>query len=154
MLGAAGLPQYEISNFARPGFECAHHVSCWSGGTYLGLGPSAASHAGGVRWQNVSDIEAYVARVEADGAPPRDLDPLTPALQAAERLLLGLRMNRGVDAGTARGYGPLLSRLAAEGLLETSDGRWRLTARGRDLADGVAREILAENELTPGAFQA
>ena len=56
----AGFVHYEISNFARPGFECLHNLNYWHGGEYLGLGPAAASHLDGKRFKNKNDLDAYL----------------------------------------------------------------------------------------------
>ena len=59
VLGAAGLVDYEVSNFARPGFESQHNLGYWRGEDYLGLGPSACSTIGELRWKNLPDTRAY-----------------------------------------------------------------------------------------------
>ena len=64
----AGLEQYEISNFARTGFESRHNLSCWSGDTYLGVGLSAHSYDGGKRSWNTRNLNAYLERIQRGGA--------------------------------------------------------------------------------------
>ncbi len=71
LLGAAGLVDYEISNFARPGCESRHNLAYWRGADYLGLGPSACSTIGARRWKNVPDTTAYQARI-GRGEPVRE----------------------------------------------------------------------------------
>ena len=142
VLTAAGYGRYEISNYAKPGFECRHHCACWRGGEYLGIGPAAASHVGLERWTNLPDLERYLAALERNSPSPRERDPLTPALKNLERLVFGLRMAEGVSAETAAGSEPMLQRLKAEGLVDSCERRWRLTSRGRQLADYVAVELM------------
>lgn len=142
VLTAAGYARYEISNYARPGFECRHHCACWRGGEYLGLGPAAASHAGLARWTNRPDLSAYLEALEQGKLPPRESDPLNPALKALERIVFGLRMAEGISAETAGHYESVLRDLERKGLTVFSGTRWSLTARGRQVADAVAVELL------------
>jgi len=140
--GQAGFGRYEISNYAQSGFECRHNVACWRGEEYVGLGPAAASHVGLKRWTNRPRVSAYLAAVEAGKNPPRDVERLTPALKRQERVIFGLRMAEGIAADMASEYKHALERLQADGLVDLRAGRWQLTARGRNLADYVAVELM------------
>ena len=151
VLASGGLQQYEISNYARPGCECRHNVSCWRGGNYLGLGCAAASRVGRRRWTNKPDLDAYIS---SPCPPPRVEEVLSSLTDATERLIFGLRMNEGIDLDAILGVTGLvdssqafvwrraLDRLAGEGLLEAIPPRWRLTRRGQSLADHVAVELM------------
>ncbi len=141
-LTSAGYLRYEISNYARPGFECRHHCAAWRGGEYLGLGPAAASHVGLERWTNRPDLAAYLAALEQGRQPPRECDHLTPAVKAMERVIFGLRMAEGVSAETAGHCASALRNLEREGMTVFRAGRWALTPRGRQVADAVAVELL------------
>ena len=153
-LESAGFRRYEISNYAKPGFECRHNLSCWRGCNYIGLGCAAASRVGGRRWTNGADVPAYIDAVRAGDDPPRDEEILTPATDVAERLVFGLRMAEGVDldailrdaawkdAGGIARWKRDLDRLAADGLVARAGNRWMLTSRGRELADHVAVELM------------
>lgn len=140
--GRAGFGRYEISNYAQSGFECRHNVACWRGEEYIGLGPAAASHVGLKRWTNRANVNAYLAAIEAGSNPPRDVEVLTPALKRQEQVIFGLRMAEGVAADIASEYQHALNSLRADGLVDLRDGRWALTARGRNLADYVAVELM------------
>lgn len=141
-LTRSGFTRYEISNYARSGFECRHNLACWRGEEYIGLGPAAASHVGFKRWTNHPDVRAYLAALEAGHNPPRDVEVLTPALKRQEQVIFGLRMAEGVAASIASEYKSALDALRADGLVDLRDGRWQLTARGRNLADYVAVELM------------
>jgi oxygen-independent coproporphyrinogen-3 oxidase len=161
-LAAAGYRRYEISNHARPGHEARHNRLYWSGDEVLGLGPGAHSHLrrgrGGWRHSNPDDVDAWLRRWRdgqaqaLDGLPRVDERLPLPAY-ARERLFLGLRdLLAGVDVdallqdcGVARwpGLRATLDALRARELLRGQGGRWVLSPRGRDLADAVARIILA-----------
>ena len=91
ILGGAGLPRYEISNYARPGFESRHNSNVWHGQTYLGLGlgPAACSFDGTDRWTQASGLRAWL-----DDAPP-EFDRIPRQARLGEILMMGLRTVRG-----------------------------------------------------------
>jgi oxygen-independent coproporphyrinogen-3 oxidase len=152
VLENAGFGRYEISNYARPGRECQHHLACWRGARYLGLGPAAASHVGLRRWTNAPDVERYAERLEKGLEPECESETLTPAVKASERLIFGLRMAEGVDleAIAAEAGAPdvklkweqTLNALAGRGWARMAGNRWALTRAGMDFADAVAVELL------------
>ncbi len=138
VLGAAGLVDYEISNFALPGFESRHNLAYWRGADYLGLGPSACSTVGGLRWRNVPDTRAYAERIARGESARGEIETLDAATRAKERIMFGLRMREGVLRAEFGGAERQLGQLAAHGLAFEEGGRVRLTARGQLVADSVA----------------
>ncbi|WP_309382671.1 radical SAM family heme chaperone HemW [Cerasicoccus frondis] len=155
-LGAAGYPQYEVSNFAKPGRECAHNLSTWRMGQWRGVGPSAASQWDGNRWSNPSDLNAWLGGLEnhsPEALPSTAVDvvSLNPELVAADALIFGLRLNEGVNLAALRqrfpsadwgNYEALWRELLSEGVVEQIGGQLRLTDAGRLLADAVGGRIL------------
>jgi len=156
-LGAAGLGQYEISNFCRPGFASRHNLRYWQRRPYLGLGLDAssmlraASSQGFVlRSTTTDDLAAYLL-----ASTPVETTWLSPEQQHEEAWFLGLRMNAGLDvAALMQEFGRALlspaleaaGRLVEAGLL-TSDGKTiRLTAQGQLLSNDAFQEFL---ELSP-----
>ncbi|MBV9127684.1 MAG: radical SAM family heme chaperone HemW [Verrucomicrobia bacterium] len=139
-LQAAGYAAYEISNFARPGRECAHNLAYWQGADYLGLGPSAFSTIGERRWAGVRDTAAYVARIAAGESAADFREHVPPATRLAESIAFGLRTNRGVALETLTPWRDDVAAHQEHGLLATSaDGRRvLLTRKGRLVADAVA----------------
>lgn len=144
-LGAAGLPRYEVSNYARPGQECRHNLDVWHGLPFLGAGPAACWFDGCRRWSNGENLAAWAA-----GAPPQE-DALPPERRAAEILGTGLRTRAGWDRAEFRhrtGFdylelrGPVLRQLAADGLLEIAPNHLRPRPHALLLADYLARELL------------
>jgi len=152
-LDAAGVAQYEISNFARPGFESRHNLKYWTRRPYLGFGVDAhsmlTSHmadAEGVRFSTADVLEKYVA-----GSPlQRTAVARTSALE--EAFFLGLRLNRGVDLREVAGMfeqsavdsvRPAITDLAGLGLLEIDGDVVRLTSRGRLLSNEVFQAFIA-----------
>ncbi len=146
-LEAAGLPQYEISNFARPGFESRHNLAYWTFVPYLGLGPSAHSYLAPRRFSNVAETGEYVSRILAGGEAKGMEETLTPEQQALERLFLGLRLAGGVEESLVA-PGAELEALLAERLLERRAGRLALTRRGRVLCDAVTARLTATLALS------
>jgi len=135
-LARAGIPRYEISNFARPGFESHHNLKYWRREPYLGFGADAHSFDGKWRWQNPESMEEYLRGIK----PER-----TPADASAEPFFLGLRLDRGIDRGIDAdwsAYKPVVERFIRDGLLETSGNVLRLTRRGVLLSNEVFAEFL------------
>ena len=138
VLGSAELIDYEISNFALPGFESRHNLAYWRGADYLGLGPSACSPIDGRRWRNVPDTRVYAERVARDELVRGELEELDPATRAKERIMFGLRMREGVARMEFADDAKRLQELAEQGLAFEANGRVRLTPRGQLVADSVA----------------
>jgi len=138
MLGSAGFVDYEISNFARPGFESQHNLGYWRGADYLGLGPSACSTVGGRRWRNVPDSRVYAKRIARGESVRGELEDLDPATRAKERIMFGLRMREGVARAEFGEDAARLTELATHGLAFEEGGRVRLTPQGKLVADSVA----------------
>jgi oxygen-independent coproporphyrinogen-3 oxidase len=121
---------YEISNFARAGYESRHNRGYWEGAPYLGFGPGAHSFSGDERWQNVPNVREWLARDDVVFSR----ETLSPEQKRIERLLLGLRQDTGI----------LLDRIpeGLEAFLERENGRVRLTRAGRAVADSVIARLL------------
>lgn len=98
-LERASLHQYEVSNFAKEGFECRHNINYWQAGNYIGLGASAHSHRDGHRYWNASEVESYIAMIRDRGNATTGEERLKPPQRLLEGLLIGLRMTKGVDVG-------------------------------------------------------
>jgi putative oxygen-independent coproporphyrinogen III oxidase len=128
LLREAGFGHYEVSNWARPGFECVHNLGYWERRPYVGLGAGAHSYRENHRWWNVRPPEEYLARVEAGELPIGGDERLEPGDAYLEEVFLRLRILEGVpaswvDAGKAD---PFLE----SGLLEDRDGSLVPTERG------------------------
>ena len=150
-LAEVGIPAYEVSNFAAAGEACQHNLNYWTGGSYLGLGPSAASHVAGVRWKNRPHLGEWEAAVDGGSLPVADVEILSPAQRAGELAMLMLRLEDGLqfDAAERRlgfdvrlQFKAVIPRLEKLGFVRVDSGSVRLTRRGLDVADGVAAEFL------------
>lgn len=143
LLGAAGLENYEISNWSRPGAECRHNLAYWHGDDWWGVGPGAHSHVGGVRWWNVRHPARYSAALGAGRSPAEAREVLSPAERHEEAVMLGLRLSQGLPLVelSAAEQARVSAFLDAE-LITADEGLLTLTVPGRLLADHVIRGIL------------
>lgn len=148
-LREAGLLQYEISNYARPGMQCRHNYGYWTRKEYLGLGTGAASLLGEVRYLNETELSKYLE----DPLAGRSAQPLSKKDQMEEFLFLGLRTTRGVKRKEFREcfgeemdglWKAVIGKNVADGLLEDDGEGIRLTARGMDLGNYVSAQFLLE----------
>ncbi len=141
---AAGLPWYELSNWAEPGQECRHNVAYWRGDDWWGAGPGAHSHVAGTRWWNVKHPAAYVERLRAGQSPAVGREVLDADTRAVEEILLGVRMAQGLRVAdlTPAQQGEV-DVLVSDGLGSVTGGRFRLTRSGRLLADAVVRRLVS-----------
>ena len=154
-LQRAGLPQYEISNFAKPGYESRHNLRYWLTKPYIGFGPGAHSDFGGRRYSFVRDLDRYIDGV-LRGGTIIDSEELIPQRErGGEYLMLRLRTARGIEEWEYRGtyfmdFAPLERRLEefqAQGWArKTEEGRWRLTPRGFLVSNQLIGDLLERQE--------
>lgn len=158
VLMEAGYHWYEVSNFAKPGYECRHNIGYWKRADYLGIGIGAASLIDNVRYANVRDLEEYCKECESLWEELNirktlcsSTEPVTREEQMEEFMFLGLRMTEGVSRaefeqhfGTTieAVYGDVLRHLQKEGLLVKQEGRICLTERGMDVNNYVVEQFM------------
>lgn len=142
-LDEAGFSRYEISNYAKADHDCRHNLLYWTGGEYLGLGPSAQSYLHGIRFGNVANLKAYVACLNDNRLPITDRTILSASERQRDALVFGLRLLRGVPQETIMGAEreDRIDELIAKGLLDADHDRVRLTHLGRRYADTVAQQL-------------
>jgi oxygen-independent coproporphyrinogen-3 oxidase len=139
-LESNGFHHYEISNYAKPGFECLHNQQYWSRRTYLGLGPSAHSFDGQRRGWNISDVEQYMDHLRQNKSPVEAWEKLSESDLALEKTALGLRTDKGILIGKQISE-EQAKQLCREGLAERKKDRLILTPRGFLLADEIAVQV-------------
>jgi len=149
---SAGYGQYEISNWAKPGFESRHNLKYWRREPYLGFGAGAHSFAGTQRWANRHDAAAYVAAISEGKSAIESVDTVTLALALEEEFFLGLRQLSGINLGRIeRQYGVSLSEkveeLAARGMVEKSGEILRLPAGKLSISNEVIVELLRSAQI-------
>nr|WP_240353748.1 radical SAM family heme chaperone HemW [Cohnella algarum] len=149
-LGAAGYDHYEISNFARPGFESKHNSVYWRNEPYYGLGAGAHGYARGIRHMNIKGVQPYI-EAAARALPRLTTDPVSVREAMEDFMMVGLRLRQGVrraDFAAQFGgtepedvFGEVLTKLQSQGLLEPfGEGEaagYRLTERGVPLGNEV-----------------
>jgi oxygen-independent coproporphyrinogen-3 oxidase len=141
-LEEAGYQHYEISNYARPGFESVHNRAYWHGEDYLGIGPSAVSTIGMQRWQNVCDYRVYIDRALSGQSPRESSENLTDEMKRTERIALRLRTREGISASDLKDFGQNIDQLITLKLLQKSNDNFLLTRKGKTLADSVTEAFL------------
>jgi len=137
-LSKRGFEHYEISNFARPGFRSRHNLKYWLGHDAIGIGPSAHGRFRGWMTANPASVEDWSERVRGGGTPCEIRVPVTPEMEAEDRVIFGLRLSGGLDpeepGALERVLGPGLSdrmrRLTETGHAEWDDRGFRLTLEG------------------------
>jgi oxygen-independent coproporphyrinogen-3 oxidase len=152
VLGAAGWEGYEVSSFAAaPRHRSRHNRKYWDHTPYLGLGPSAHSFDGRMRWWNLSKLRLWAEALGAGRSPVAGEERLDDEALFVEAVMLGLRTSAGIDLGALRRRlgaaiaavdGAAVDRLVAAGRLVRTGDRLRPTPRGMAVADGMVRAIL------------
>ena len=152
MLEKNGFEMYEISNYARPGFESKHNLNYWNCGEYLGFGTSAASHINNARYTNTSDVKKYIEKISNNTPVISEKEELDKLANMKEYVLLGLRLKKGIDVSKFKQkfggsiftfFKSEIDKHVSNGLLCFSKdpggniSNVLLTAKGRDLANIV-----------------
>lgn len=170
ILTKAGYQHYEISNYARPGFECRHNIGYWKRKDYLGLGLGASSCMDNVRYSNLRSLDSYIEetkhiqklRLQSDESTLMEYatnlhetaDAITRIAQMEEFMFLGLRMTDGIaraEFASTFGmqieaiYNDVLPTLIAQELVEQKAGQIRLTKRGTDISNYVLAQFLLDS---------
>ena len=152
-LTANGYNQYEISNFARPGYESVHNSSYWENIEYYGLGAGAHGYIDGVRYANQGALKFYIDSMLEKGHARREEHTVTDKEKIEEEMFLGLRLLKGVDLNTfEEKYGKRAEKIFKEvidknikiGYLEIDDNKMRLTRKGLFYGNEVFSEFLLD----------
>ncbi len=161
LLDSLGFSRYEISNFAREGYECRHNLNYWHNGEYAGFGPAAHSAmrlSGWTRWSNIEDTSAYVGLLSEGTLPVFKREEIPVREEMFETVMTGLRLTEGIpadafcrrfgsDPGTA--YRKAVKKALDEGLLDREayrKGVLKATEEGLDLLNRVLGIFLDEND--------
>ena len=153
-LERAGYPQYEISNFAKPGFASRHNLRYWLTQPYIGFGPGAHSDFGGRRYSFVQDLDAYIQGVLQGGDIIDESEIIPKRERCGEYLMLRLRTVQGINEQEYRStyfmdFAPLqawLEQFRAQGWAEQTDGRWHFTPKGFLLSNQLIGDLLERQE--------
>ncbi len=140
-LAGLGIHRYEISNFAKPGYQSRHNLKYWTGEPYAGFGLDAHSFNGGTRRGNVDDLNLYLDRMEAEQSPAGEASTVDAE---EERFFVGLRLARGIQPteGEWRRFRDPIEQSIRDGLLEREGGWLRLTPRGFLVSNEVFQNFI------------
>jgi len=146
-LKTAGYLQYEISNWAKPGFESRHNQKYWRREPYLGLGAGAHAFSGSQRWANRHDAAAYVAAISEGKSAVETVDEVTSSMALEEELFLGLRQSEGINLRRIEGqygirFGEKVAQLAAAGMLEMQGDILRVSSEKLTVSNEIIVELL------------
>ena len=151
LCGQAGLRRYEISNFARPGYECRHNLTYWMNEEYLAVGAAAVSYTAGRRQGRLAEPECYCAAIAKGEKAIAWSEQLPSEAAFRETMVMGLRLNAGVELARLRRrfdidaltyYHGALTKLMAARFIQHADGHLRLTDAGRLIANQVLAELV------------
>ncbi len=151
-LQSAGYEHYEISNYAKPGYECQHNLNYWNNGEYLGLGAGASSYLNGERFKNINLPSRYIREVQVGGTAVESTERLEPLHAMGETIMLGLRQLKGISIENFENrfqvsfntvYGKVLAPLLEERLITLNQNRMALSRKGLFIADSVILKFLA-----------
>ncbi|PKR85125.1 radical SAM family heme chaperone HemW [Heyndrickxia camelliae] len=146
-----GLHQYEISNFAKPGYESKHNLVYWDNEEYFGFGAGAHSYVEQVRKSNFGPVKKYIHHLDKEELPIFEQHKLTKQEMMEEEMFLGLRKNNGVslslfkekyEENVLNVFGDAISEMVERKLLEIVDNRIKLTKEGRFLGNEVFQSFL------------
>lgn len=149
-LEKSGYPNYEVSNHAKPGFECRHNLNYWTGVEYLGFGPAAHSYFGRNRTWNMPDLDAYIEGIQETGSGAADSEIITPSMARNEMILTRLRLTQGLNLKE-------FSNIHNENLLHTksdmlqkwadkiviADGHLKIARTGWALTDEISSDLMS-----------
>lgn len=146
-----GVEQYEISNFAKMGFQSQHNLMYWHNQHYFGFGAGASGYLNDTRYQNFGPIKQYMTPLENNHLPILTSENITRHQQIEEQLFLGLRLNAGVAKGAFKArfgedllavYPVTIPKLLSQGLLAENRAAYYLTERGRFVGNDVFAEFM------------
>lgn len=148
-----GLKQYEISNYAKPGFESQHNLTYWSNEDYFGFGAGAHGYVDGIRNVNAGPVKHYLELIDQTGFPYKETHQVTKEEQIEEEMFLGLRKIEGVKSADFQAkygaapealFSTVLEDLEEKGLIVKDDNGIRLTRKGKLLGNEVFQAFLGE----------
>lgn len=151
VLSDTGFNQYEISNFAKKGFECRHNINYWECADYIGIGAGSHSHIQGRRFWNVKEPADYINLMNNSNCALDGEEYIVGLNGLKESVLIGLRMSCGVDisglefrfnAKLDSGFNKKLDLFVKNGFLENAQDKIRATSKGRLLLDEICAQLI------------
>ncbi|WP_040907485.1 radical SAM family heme chaperone HemW [Youngiibacter fragilis] len=150
-LESLGFLRYEISNYAREGFECRHNRNYWEFGEYIGCGAAAHEFTGGLRRENIRTVEGYIRSIESDSDAAVRVHENSREDSIEEFLFMGMRLVEGISLNSFKSrfsedimdiFGDVIRRHMGDGLLVIEGDRMRFTEKGMDLSNHVLSDLI------------
>ena len=150
-LKAHGYNQYEISNYAKQGYECKHNILYWKCENYIGIGASASGYLNNQRYNNICELDRYESTLSDGQIPVESKEEIDRKNEIEERIFLGLRMNEGIkfkdfqvkyNMDFRKEYEKQIEKLEKIGLIITDEEGIRLSQRGREISNSVFIEFI------------
>ncbi|MFI3209733.1 MAG: radical SAM family heme chaperone HemW [Peptostreptococcaceae bacterium] len=150
-LSENGYNHYEISNYAKEGYECMHNINYWKCDNYLGLGAGASGYIGNLRYKNIEKINDYNKLIESLEKPILESEVLSFEDEIEENIIMNLRMNKGInivsfnekfDIDFVKRYDEVLEKLKNENLIMEKNNHIFFTQKGREISNTVLLEFL------------
>ncbi len=150
-LAAAGIMQYEISNFARIGYESRHNIRYWDDDDYIGIGPAAGSHVADARWNNIADIDSYITSINSGNYACEEIVQDTQEDTITLAAVLALRRIEGIDIAKFNGqfgvsplvyFAQAIEKNTTLGLIKSDRNQIKLTRKGLSFADTVSQDFV------------
>lgn len=150
-LKSHGYNQYEISNYAKEGFECKHNILYWKCKNYVGLGASASGFLNEIRYNNFCELDKYEGIINSGKKPIEWKEKLSIKDKIEESIFLGLRMNEGIEfkhfhekynVNFREVYKNEINKLEKMKLIEISDKGMKLTQKGREISNSIFVEFM------------
>jgi len=146
-----GYIQYEISNFAKPGFECRHNIVYWLGDEYVGFGPGAASYVDSTRFRRIANVDQYLAAQSEKKNTIEFLENLSTRRAAAEALVMGLRLADGIDYRRIENkfgvkltdfIGDIIQKYSDQGLIEIGEENIKLSGNAYFISNSIFSDLI------------
>jgi len=150
-LEEAGFNRYEISNYAKPGYESKHNLKYWNQEQYLGFGAAASSFVNSIRYTNIQDVDKYITNIQNGTSNKQDIEEMDKLGLIKEYIILRLRLKQGLSLAEFKSkfkqdiyelYKESIDKLIKQGLVERVEDNIRLTYKGEDLANIVWQEFI------------
>jgi len=137
-----GFGRYELSNWAKEGYQCKHNLFYWTGEEFLGIGVSAWSLINNERFGNTKNLYEYMEKINKGQSAVLFRDKLSPQEKRKEKIILGLRLAEGIDIKLVKDKMDFINQIVSEGLAKIENGRLKLTPEGIMVSNYIAASLI------------
>ena len=137
-----GFGRYELSNWAKEGYQCKHNLFYWTGEEFLGIGVSAWSLINNERFGNTKNLYEYMEKINKGQSTVLFRDKLSPEEIKKEKIILGLRLAEGIDIKLVKDKMDFINQIVSEGLAKIENGRLKLTPEGIMVSNYITASLI------------